>query len=190
MQAGADSAGQGIELASPVKVGKGREKRYGMLLATEGRLRLVTGRGVELDLDRLELTEAKAADSMPRLMFSARGTQHRFALVAGRPTHDGSGLVAGLKGQPNYAQQASAVSRWNDWLHPWTSEQLARIERQRQASERGQRFLTDECADAGLLRSPVWNVADGALCQLQLAGDELVLTDSYGGVLRLGPASG
>jgi len=179
---------KGVQLASPVKVGKGRDKRYGMLLASADRLQLITGRGVEFDVARSELDDAKAADSMPRITFGLRGEQHRLALVAGRPSHDGSGLVAGMKAQPHYAQQASAVPRWNDWLYPRSPEQLAQIERKRQEAERGQRFFADEQADAGLVQGPVWTEEDGRLHQLQLIADQFVLTDISGSEMRLGPA--
>jgi hypothetical protein len=186
---GGGGHGRDIHLASPVKVGKGREKRYGMLLAVGDRLQLVTGRGVEWDIDRRELTDAKAADSMPRITFTVRGEQQRLGLVAGRPGHDGSGLVAGMKGQPNYAQQAPAVPRWNDWLRPRTPEQLAETERVQQAAARRQRFLSEERADAGALQGPAWNLANGDVCQLRLTGEALEITSSDGSVLHLGRAS-
>ena len=178
------------QLASPVKVGTGDDRRFGMLIASGSRLQLRTETGLEFDVDRNELVGAKAdINPLPKVTLTVQGRQYRLPLVAGTSRHDVTGLIAQLRSQPHYAQQASAVPRWQRWLAPPSAQELAAHELALQMRERADAFVRDQIAAPGRLQTPVWHYGNVRIAQLAFAADELVLNEVDGTQVRLGSVS-
>jgi hypothetical protein len=180
-------------LASPVMIGPRKARRFGALIGEAGRLRLVTGHGVEWDVARAQLTEAgTSAEPWPAVDVGIGGERHRLRLCRATRRRDPGGLWRRLDAEhPCFVELAFARPLWSHWL--LTGEQRDAREERVRADERAARFLTDEFArGAGHgreVQSAVWP-PDGQPARLRLAAGELTLVTAAGPVRGLGAAAG